>query len=168
MSDEEMYCNEPVARKVVYEFTMFKFLCDKLRSSFEETDSFKPGEVTYFGTGLAIGENDRTTFALLESLLLHTRVLYHFFYRSRSFDDVIASDFVPDWESQRPQIDEYLAARKERLNKAVAHLSLRRIEYDSNEKKWDVDAIERAIGNAMHVFLENLSEEKKTWFVFLD
>jgi hypothetical protein len=172
MAEDNTYCNANVARKVVYEFTMFNFLCETLRFDFQESVTFKPGDLTYVGTGGSADEDDRTTYALLESMLLHTRVLHDFFYKPRNpnnprtADDIIASDFVPEWETLRPSKGEYLghSDRKDRLDKALAHLTLRRVKNDSNEKQWNVDAIHVAIGNAIKVFLQNLPDERKPWF----
>jgi len=176
MAVGDTYCNANVAQKVDYEFTMFKFLCERLRLDSQESVTFKPGDVTFVGTGTSTDEDDRTTYALLESLLLHTRVLHDFFYKPRNpnnprtADDVIASDFVTFWESLRPSKGDYIgnADRKERLDKALAHLTLRRVEYDSNEKQWNVDAIEAAIGNAIKIFLHNLPDDKRPWFTMPD
>ena len=166
MTENQEARSEVVAKKVMYEFSMFNFLCDKLRSEYQESETFAPGDVTFVGTASSSIEEDRTTFALLESLLLHTRVLHDFFYKQRHLDDIVASDFVTEWETWRPQKDEYLGNpdRKDRLDKALAHLTLRRVEYDSNEKKWNVDAIQEAVENPMNTFLENLPPEIKPWF----
>ena len=176
MRENDTYCNASVARKVVYEFTMFNFLCDKLRLDFQESVTFKPGDVTFVGTGSSADEDDRTTYALLESLLLHTRILHDFFCKPRNpknprtADDIIAGDFVPDWQGLRPPKGEYLgnSDRKDRLDKALAHLTLRRVEYDSNEKRWNVDAIEDVIGDAIKVFLRNVPDERKPWFAIVN
>lgn len=166
------YSNEKTAAKVVYEFNMFNFLYERLRSEFMETATFLPGDITYLGTGRPMKCEDRLTFAILESFLLHTRVLHDFFFKSRNSndpkknDDSVASDFVPDWSSVRPQKGEYLGNkdRFERLNKALAHLTIRRVEYDQLQKAWNVDAIKDEVGNLIEAFQLNLPPERKAWF----
>lgn len=167
MPEDADYCNEQVAKKVAYEHAMFTFLYGELRSRFQETATFQPGDVTYLGTGGEPSDGElRETFALLESYLLHTRVLHDFFYKAPSRDDVVAAHFVPGWEGLRPPLDAYLGDpdRKKRLDKALAHITLARVGYDSHDKKWNVDAIRDAIENAMATFLTNLPPERRLWF----
>jgi hypothetical protein len=164
MTANRNFCTEKVAKKVLYEIRMFNFLCDEPRLLSRESVTFQPGDVTLVGTGFDSVNEDWRTFALLESFLLHTRVLHDFFYKRREQDDVIASDFVPDWESRRLAKGEYLKDRKKRLDKAIAHLTLQRVEYDGNEKKWNVDAIQAEIGIAIKQFRQFLPVESKQWF----
>jgi hypothetical protein len=166
MAESKDYCNEDVAKKVAYEFEMFQFLCNYLQPESRECATLAPGHVTYVGTGWGGDKQRRLTCALLESFLLHTRVLHDFFYKKRTRDDVIASDFVPDWERVRPPLDPYLSDpdRRTRLDKALAHLSLKRVEYEVREKKWNVDAICAAIEAPMKRFLASLSPEVGAWF----
>ena len=164
MTDDPKYCNEDVAKKVLYEFAMFTFLCDKLKCEYWESNNFAPGDITYLGTGWDANEDRRTQFALLESLLIHTRILRDFFYKPATHDDIVASHFVPDWSSLRPPQNEYLSVRRDRFDKAIAHLSLKRIEYESNEKKWNLDAIRDSIEKPMKKFLETLSPDRVSWF----
>jgi len=151
---------------VAYEFGMFRFLCEKLEFDFRESVTFKPGDVTFLGTGSSTDDDDRTTFALLESMLLHTRVLLDFFYGNRCKDDIIAQDFVPNWNNLRPPLGPYLAddSQHERLNKALAHLTLKRIDYDAGQKSWDVTAISSEIGRVISSFIANLPADRRAWF----
>ncbi|MEZ6128810.1 MAG: hypothetical protein R3C59_09020 [Planctomycetaceae bacterium] len=82
MANDLTYCSAEVAEKIDYEFTMFRFLYERLRIEFQESVTFKPGDVTFTGTGSSTDEAHRITYALLESMRLHTRVLHDFFYKT--------------------------------------------------------------------------------------
>jgi hypothetical protein len=166
ITGDPAYCNLKVAEKVIYEYTMFTFLYGLLRYRVRESVTFQPGDVTYVGTGSESDEELQTTYALLESYLLHARVLHDFFHKPQSRDDVVAGHFVSGWETLRPPQDPYLAEknRRNRLDKALAHLTLERLNYDAEEKRWNVDAIRDAIDEPMKAFLEKLPKDRKAWF----
>src|SRR5262245_3439599 len=106
ITGDTAYCNAQVAQKVWYHYSMFTFLSDLLRSRAFESDTFHPGDVTYLGTGTVFDdEHLRTTYAFLESYLLHARVLHDFFYKDQSRDDIVAEHFVADWARLRPAQD---------------------------------------------------------------
>lgn len=160
-------CTPEMAKKVMYEFTMFKFLCGKLRLLAEESGTFLPGEIVELGTSAMSTDEEREVFAQLESLLLHTRVLRDFFFRKpnpRFPDDVIAADFVPDWSTHCPPLGAYLSSREPRLDKALAHLSTERLGYDNKDKKWNVTAIRDELQPVIDLFLSKLPADRKAWF----
>lgn len=66
-------CTPEVARKVVYEFTMFGFLFEKLKYAASESGTFLPGEIVEVGTAPMSTPEKREVFAQLESYLLHSR-----------------------------------------------------------------------------------------------
>ena len=77
--------------------------------------------------------------AVLESALVHARVLFDFFDPNpgtrKNLDDVIAADFFsggwqgPNWETKVSDL-------RSRINKKVAHLSYSRVENEI----WELDA----------------------------
>ena len=148
------YCNATVAKKVMYEYSMLVFLHGILQSRAMESYAFAPGEVKYAGTGAETDDNFRTTYAFLESYLIHARVLHDFFYKEPIKDDIVAAHFVPDWDHLKPPLHAYLATddRRNRLDKSVAHLTLKRLEYDLGDKRWNIDAIHEAIDQPMRCF----------------
>ncbi len=170
IAGDPAYCNAKVAEKVVYEYKMFTFLYGQLQVRFRESVTFQPGDATFLGTGSESDEELQTTFALLESYLLHARVLHDFFYKVPSRDDVVASHFVARWDKQRPPQDAYLGNedRRIRLDKALAHLTLKRLKYDTGEKRWNVDAIRDAIGEPMKTFMEMLPKYRMPWFMIAE
>jgi len=166
MSADEHICDQKMAEKVSYEFGMFTFLCDELGQAVQESLEFAPGSIRLLGTGGST-RDERSLSALLESLLLHTRVLHDFFYKTdRKADDILAQDFIPDWPNVCPAKGPYFADgdRRVRLNKALAHLTRKRLEYDSHDKGWDVRAICSEIGAAIEKFIANLPPDRKSWF----
>jgi len=151
---------------MMYDYSMFTFLHGILQTRIREAYAFTPGVVKYVGTGTETDEYLRMTYAFLESYLLHARVLHDFFYKTQSRDDIVAEHFVGGWDGLKPALHSYLATddRRNRLDKSLAHLTLKRLEYDRGEKRWDVDAIKEAIETPMQVFRESLIGERKPWF----
>jgi hypothetical protein len=73
--------------------------------------------------------------AMSEVFVLHSRTLVEFFRSRRHLDDVIASDYVPDW---RP--DDDLRAMEKTLrsmNKRWMHLSASRLNDEGKERELD-------------------------------
>jgi hypothetical protein len=174
------HCSEEVAQLVAYEIAAFDRLSTHLRLSCRESGSFIPEEITLLGTGH--GDEDRWELsAEIESLLMHTRVLREFFYyfwdfkekkyksrREKNYnDDVIAQDFIPDWIDQCPPIGRYLGdiSNKERLDKSLAHLSTKRVEYKQKEKRWEIETIHGELWPAINRFNERLPVHMVNWFV---
>jgi len=172
------HCSEEVAQVVAYEIAAFDRLSRRLRLSCRESGSFIPEEITLVGTGHT--DEDKWELSTeIESLLVHTRVLRDFFYcfwnsRERRYsanrnkihhDDVIAQDFIPDWDEHCPAIGQYLSDHKDRLDKSLAHLSTSRVSFRQTEKRWNVDAIEEELRPVIEHFKERLSVGMAEWFV---
>jgi hypothetical protein len=51
-----------------------------------------------------------------------------------------------------------------KLNKALAHISLKRAEYDEIEKKWDIVAIHAELTPVIKLFLTKLPDDQRAWF----
>jgi hypothetical protein len=99
--------------------------------------------------------------AYVESFAIHTRLLYSFFYeRTRYADDVIATDFVPDWDARRPKASQELVTwAKERANKQVAHMTKARLSYPPPEYDWPVGLIANELAACRQMFI-SLSEQQ--------
>ena len=68
---------------------------------------------------------------------MHFRNLLDFFYPGNlKTDDVVAADYVADWEQRRPTITADLNDARKRANKEVAHLTAARIPGPVPEKAW--------------------------------
>lgn len=161
------YYSERVARQINYEFEMFDFLFGQLNRAFQESaDRFLPGNITTLGkVAIEISVDERTRFALLESFLLHARVLRDFFYNDRPRDDdIIANHFVSDWKLHRPLELPYLFAHKLHLDKALSHLSMKRLAYERGLKKWHITAIHSEVKELIELFLGRLTEDRLAWF----
>jgi len=92
---------------------------------------------TFITKGLQSQKN-----VLIESCTLHLRNLVDFFYQSNAkADDVIAADYVADWDKKCPAISSLLEKARTRANKEVAHLTTKRIAGSPPEKAWDFDAV---------------------------
>lgn len=110
---------------------------------------------------------------LLEAALTHARVLHEFLFRPISPKypkDVRAGHFFdnPDqWNPKQPEIakldflrDDY---SRDRVDKALAHLSTERLEFDANPN-WELGAIANGFQTAWQYFLCQLPEERRIWF----
>lgn len=100
--------------------------------------------------------------ALIDSMAIHARTLIHFAYPDGQVhtDDVLAEDFLPDWDAKRPLWPDALADVRSRVATEVAHLSYRRIGLTEEEVlKWDLMGLLGAVAKAMTVFGANLPKE---------
>jgi hypothetical protein len=94
---------------------------------------------------------------LVESLALHTRILFDFFYSKKPRkDDLIAQDLLPEnllWEEKRPKQSEILKKARHKADKLLAHLTLERIKLKkSGEKSWNFDGIKREMDEIFKSF----------------
>jgi len=101
--------------------------------------------------------------ALIEVFLLHSRVLTEFFRATPKRDDVVASDYVPEWV---PGGDvEFLVKALNATNKRWGHLSIYRLDtaqVASDLKRWSDNA--HHLSMAWELFLGKLSLERRKWF----
>ncbi|MDD5055301.1 MAG: hypothetical protein PHZ00_03460 [Candidatus Peribacteraceae bacterium] len=111
----------------------------------------------------------------IESFLLHTRILTDFFFpsqnlkRSETWDVILASDYLPEWNLSRESHLEnncvYLGNNYERINKALTHLSYSRSKYKTIAlKKWKYDKIHEELSATWHDFWRQLTDEQQNWF----
>jgi hypothetical protein len=158
-------CSPEIAAKVAYEIRMFRHDYEKLAQLQVDTRNILPGDVMpRVGTGIST-EEVRDASAFVESFLLHARVLRDFFCRERlKPDDVIASDFVAEWARPPASDYSYITAQKDRLDKALAHLTTTRVRYDSEGKLWDVVTMRREMEPMIGRFLAKLPDDRKPWF----
>ncbi len=88
-------------------------------------------------------------YALLESFLIHARVLINFLYDGpKRDDDVAAEDFFDEeeqWTEHRPAKSCLLRENRERINKALAHLTKVRVGLKPEMKQWEYWEIKNEI-----------------------
>lgn len=124
----------------------------------------------YSGSRLVKGiANDGERNAMLETFLLHARCLYDFLYPSEKIrkDDVLADDFFDDLSELRKTLPQRLAISSylnRRTGKEVAHITYTRLKVGPMQKQWQVPEVHNQIGEAMAIFFETLTEEKRGWF----
>lgn len=157
-------CSSEMALKVFYEFTMFEFLFERLRFTENEMPILIPGEMVEAGTSPMATEQRREVLAQLESFLLHVRVLRDFFYTPGRDDDIVAGHFIANWSKICPTKGRYLKDQKTRLDKALAHLTEKRLDYDGKDKKWQVTKLYKDLHPVIEVFIANLPNDRKPWF----
>lgn len=112
-------------------------------------------------TGIA--GNSPLNNALLESFVIHVRVLLDFLYAERPrSDDVIAEDFLPcpdEWSSIRPPKTELLETIRRRVGKEAAHLTYARLDVTPETKGWEFLAIAEDISRAFNQFMQVVPKE---------
>jgi len=104
---------------------------------------------------------------LLASFLIHARNLRAFLFPPRrtkpKWDDVLAQHFLPEWDEKVEKWCPYFDENRDRLNKSLAHISYKRIEYEP-KKKWSYVKIHKELTAAWNEFWSRLPAEKKKWF----
>ena len=111
--------------------------------------------------------------ATLESFLVHYRNVRDFLYPNNPRDDdIIGVDFFPD-PSQWPFVlgdwEEVADLEKERLDRALAHLSYSRIAYEEEKKKgWPVKDMAVAAIKSVKTYLGKLPAQRRDYFQLAD
>lgn len=102
--------------------------------------------------------------SILESFVLHFRVVFDFFYSdSCRADDAIAYDFFDDpdeWRRARGEASEELRNSKIKANKDLAHLTYARLGRSYEGKLWQVIIVVQELSLTMSKFLEHVAKEK--------
>jgi hypothetical protein len=99
--------------------------------------------------------------ALIESFIVHARVLAHFLYQARSPkypDDVVAEDYVkdvPTWRTARGSMSPELREIVRRAGKEIAHLTKGRRPPDDPEKVWIIEHVFLLLCEPLHVFMKH-------------
>lgn len=107
----------------------------------------------------------------VEIFLLHARILRDFFLRTRPLPknadtDILAADFFdnPD-EWSKPTFSYLTEPRtKERLDRALAHLTYDRIEYARTGQNWRTSSVAVELDGAWAAFIASLPTERRAWF----
>lgn len=107
----------------------------------------------------------------LECFLLHARILRDFFLRhSRSHDDVMACDYFDEpnaWWVAVGTPNTVFERLRERMDKQLAHLSLKRADYLDEEYDWrsnDLAELYNAIRELNTRFHNSLPQTRRRWF----
>jgi hypothetical protein len=89
-----------------------------------------------------------------EAFGLHLRNLIEFFYPSNPHpDDVLAADYVADWNAKRPAITPLLESARARAGKELHHLTAQRTAGRPSHKAWDFEGIGKELKDVVSAFL---------------
>lgn len=110
--------------------------------------------------------------ALLDSYLLHSRVLYAFFCTPPSnkkdpdgdLDDVSASQFFDDptlWDTAKASLFPKMKDQNKLIHKHLAHLTYTRVGI---KYPWNITEIHSEFKAAFAEFIKLLSADRKKWF----
>jgi len=98
--------------------------------------------------------------ALVESFLIHARILIEFLYKNKPYKDTVRASqyFTSDspWKSIRPQKTDLLKETEEDAHKYLAHLTYTRLQ---RKRKWPCIKIANDIQAVLKVFRENLPDD---------
>jgi hypothetical protein len=103
--------------------------------------------------------------AWVEVLVLHSRVLADFFGLSPSRDDVVASHYVEDWDSNHPDvlwIRRYISP----INKRVMHLTAYRLRRPGGTDMPSLSELVTRLDSVVGNFFVRLSADQQAWFPF--
>ncbi|QDV50881.1 hypothetical protein [Gimesia fumaroli] len=178
MDQSHEHCKKEIAEYVAYELRMMNALYDH-----DVFDDVTEGLKTY-GTSKTLDELGIERNAVLESFLLHSRVLLDFLTGTEKYsDDIVASQFVDQpkhstWERIRKNLLQKYKDKicikmtngkslglKKLLHKRLAHLTTTRILIPDELKGWDREEIKTFVEECFNDFLEFLPEDRKAWFV---
>jgi hypothetical protein len=97
--------------------------------------------------------------ALVESFVVHTRILIEFFYPKDLVCDttMIAADYVPDWKEDIP---EWLDKVRKRAHTRLAHLTYDRVHESKDNEKWDERVIGKHLNQLMSKFMAEVSLDR--------
>jgi hypothetical protein len=102
--------------------------------------------------------------ALVDSMAIHARSLIHFAYPEGQVhaDDILAEDYVPDWDAKCPPWPAELKSVRSRVATEVAHLSYKRLPLTPEEVgTWPLVTLVSAFGEVFGVFNANLPVDLK-------
>jgi hypothetical protein len=137
-----------ISDDLLYELQMLFQVADALR---DDIQGDAPGAMPW-----------ATRMACIEAFVIHARVLRAFLWdppRKGFPDDALAVDFFDDgvWEAIRENVqDGSFEGFRARAGAEIAHLSYRRT-LGATDREWRFDVIAGVIGNAMRLFLANVS-----------
>lgn len=118
-----------------------------------------------FGRWRALKPTDEDWNAVVESALLHLRVLRDFFLcrEPKYDDDIIAADYFPrgGWNPAGPSA---LQNTKDEIDKRLAHLTTRRLA----RVTWDRGLMEKAVEDLISLFKRSLRDPQAGWFSKLE
>ncbi len=101
---------------------------------------------------------------ILESILVHARVIYEFlFIKPKRPDDVRTEDVFDDpirWSPNKSELCPFLAENLVRLNRSLQHLSFGRLKFSPN--LWDVQAMRAKPRTAGHIFSASCQRSERS------
>ncbi len=99
----------------------------------------------------------------IEGFALHLKNLLEFFYPSNpDANDVLAADYVADWDGNRPAITPRLESARARAGSELHHLTVHRVTGKAALKEWDFDGISEELRSVVSAFIglqPNVPEE---------
>jgi len=108
-------------------------------------------------------EDDILYSALLESFVLHASIILDFFYKPQiKPDDARAIHYIKNrkaWANALPDYDKHFRKFGKKRNKALAHLTYKRLDATVEDKHWGAVPIVKQIKKIVDTFLEKADED---------
>lgn len=90
----------------------------------------------------------------VENFALHLKNLLEFFYPSSSdANNVVAANYIADWDEQRPAIAHRLEGARARAARELNHLTTQRIARTAVHKEWDFEGISEDLNRVVSRFI---------------
>jgi len=135
---------------------------EELKGGLKQLNHYEVWMLWSLANILAIDNQDKGVIynALLESFLIHARILIEFLYKNEPYKDTVRASqyFTSDssWESIRPKKTVLLKETEEDAHKYLAHLTYTRLQ---RKRKWPYINIANDINAVLQVFYENLPDD---------
>lgn len=135
---------------LLYEVEQLHDLTDRLLEVRAHDDAHGSRDLDYLDMA--------TRNAQVESFAINVRVLCDFLYERPQQDDVSAGHYIEgDWNPTK--LTEGLTFVKDRVNKEIAHLTLRRAQLSEEERQWKYATIWGDIATVLRAFVEAASPD---------
>ena len=90
----------------------------------------------------------------VEGFALHLKNLLEFFYPSNpEADDVLAADYVTDWDVKRPAMTPLLKNARAQAGRELHHLTVQRATGGAAQKEWAFDDISKELRSVVSAFV---------------
>ena len=134
----------------------------ELKSALEQLNQYEVSMLRSLANILATDNQGKGVIhnALLESFLIHARILIEFLYKDQPYKDTVrASQYFTSkspWKSVQPSKTELLKKTEKDAHKYLAHLTYTRLQ---GKKQWPYIRIVNDIEAVLQVFYKNLPDD---------
>ena len=132
-----------------------------MKDNVSRSIEYEVNMLSYTASHIGLTSDTQLNNALLESFLIHARVLIEFFYptaMTKEKGGLYASRYLDRWDDIRPKNP--LIMEKEKIHQWLAHLAQSRI--DEQKPEWNIGHIHNELKSLMKLFHDNLEPKDKS------